>query len=249
MHALAFYLSIYFITLSRTGLLRHFPILSLLLYAANNFPQSCAAIKTEDPSAKNGAYTIQPLPSGSSYRVYCNMQDYGGGWTLVTLIKSDSNDQWNPAALYPEDLATFNTNPSRVSKLSDAEINALLGRGGTRWVTAKLTRTFYRMTDRLWNSNHGKSDSACDYKGDFYDAWAKPATKPVWNMTAKYIACGGISYDGKNWLARSGIHSNSQDGKGASDAADDWYQNGYVFVRSLQGLCLLAFSSPISHPT
>ena len=209
---------------------------SLLPCAEKVYPQSCDAIKTENPSATSGAYTIRPLASGSSYKVYCNMRDYGGGWTLVTLIKSDRADQWKPAALYPGDLARFTTRPSRVSKLSDAEINALLGRGGTRWLTAGAKQTFYRMTDKPWFSNHGRPKS-CGYKRNFHDAWAEPSTKPTWNMTAKYVACGGI-YTGKTWLALSGIHT-SQPGStlGAFDPQKGWKQNGYVFVRSLRGLC------------
>ena len=141
-------------------------------------PQSCNAIKASNPSAKDGLYTIAPLAGGKSYKVHCNMQEYGGGWTLVTLIKSDKSDQWNPDALHPEDLAAFTTSPSRVSKLSDDEINALLGKGGTRWVTSGNERSFYRMSDRPWYSNHSEKNS-CSYKRDFYDAWAEAAAKPV----------------------------------------------------------------------
>ena len=195
-------------------------------------------IKAENPSAKNGVYTIQPLPGGKSYEVYCNMQEYGGGWTLVTLIRSDSSDQWNPAALNPEDLSKFTTAPSRASKLPDAEINALLGKGGTRWVTAQTTRTFYRMSESPWYSNHGKSNS-CGYKRAFYDAWAEAATKPTWKTTMKYVACGGIN-DGTKWGALSGIHVNPASYRGAyAQTQGGWNRNGYVYVRSLEGLCQL----------
>ena len=194
-------------------------------------PPSCQSIKSQSSSAKNGVYTIQPIPGGKSYKVYCNMQEYGGGWTLVTLIKSDKGDQWNPAALNTGDLATFTTSPSRVSKLPDAEINALLGKGGTRWVTASDQRTFYRMTSRPWNSNHGKANS-CGYKQDFYDARAEPASKPAWKTATLHIACGGI-HDGKTWGALSGIHVNPPTHLGAHHYTKGWKQNGYVYVRSL----------------
>ena len=163
------------------------------------------------------------------------MEAFGGGWTLVTLIKKDKDDQWKPEALYPQDLATFTTAPSRVSKLSDAEINALLGKGGTRWVTANAKSTFYRMTDSAWYSNHGVKNT-CGYKRNFHDAWAEPATNPVWQTSIKYIGCGAI-HDGKTWNAVSGIHiSGSNNQKGAHDGA--WGKNGYVYARS-QGLCQL----------
>ena len=190
-------------------------------------------IKAENPSAKNGVYTIQPLPSGKSYQVYCNMQEYGGGWTLVTLIKGSSGDHWNPAALYPEDLSKFTTSPKRASKLTDAEINALLGKGGIRWVTAQSKRTFYRMSKDPWYSNHGIKNS-CGYKRTFYDAWAEAGKNPTWKTTMKYIACGGVQ-DGGSWGALSGIHVNPPTHKGAYDGG--WSRNGYVYVRSLEGLC------------
>lgn len=158
------------------------------------------------------------------------MKDYGGGWTLVTLMKSDKADQWDPKALYPEDLASFTTTPGRVSKLSDAEINALLGKGATRWVTANDVRTFYRMTSRPWTSNHGKANT-CSYKADFYDARADPATKPKWKTSRLHIACGGI-HDGKSWGALSGIHTSAKTHLGAYSRNKGWNQNGYVFVRS-----------------
>ena len=91
------------------------------------------------------------------------MESYGGGWTLVTLIASSRKGHWNTKAVSPQDLAKFTKTPSRVSKLSDAEINALLGKGGTRWVRAGSKQTFYRMTDSPWYSDHG-AKSGCGYK-------------------------------------------------------------------------------------
>ena len=197
--------------------------------------QSCKAIKDSNPSANNGRYKITPLPGGKSYQVYCEMQLFGGGWTLVTLIKNDKIDQWKPEALNPADLNNVNLmfKPSRVAKLSDAEINALLGKGGTRWVIAGNKMTFYRMTYKPWNSNHGAT-STCAYKRDFYDAWAEPAAQPIWQTTAKYIGCGGI-HDGKKWGALSGGHFNGSTLIGGFDGTA-WNQSGFVLVRS-NGLC------------
>ena len=199
------------------------------VHAAIVIPTSCAEVKTKDGTAQSGKYTIRPITKGKAFSVYCNMEDYGGGWTLVTLVKSDKSDQWNPLALYPEDLATFTTSPSRVSKLSDAEINALLGTGGTRWVTAGTKGTFYRMTDRPWYSDHGVKDT-CAYKRDFHDAMAVPSTKPVWETSLTYTGCGG-AHDGKDWGALSGMHAKSNRYTGAFRVSK-WKQNGYVFVRS-----------------
>ena len=152
----------------------------------------------------------------------------------MTLIRYDSISQSNPAAVNPQDLTKFTKTPSRGSKLPDADINALLGKGGTRWVTAGSKKTFYRMTDRPWYSNHG-SKATCEYKRDFFDAWAEPSANPVWQTSIVYIGCGGI-HDGKAWQTLSGIHSSegSLQYTGAYDV--NWKKNGYVYVRS-SGLC------------
>merc|ERR1712139_168777 len=149
---------------------------------------------------------IQPIERGNMVKVHCNMDAYGGGWTLVTLISKSSQDQWMEKAVVPQDLAFFNANPPRMSKMSDAQMNAIAGgAGATRWVRAGSGNTFYRMTKVAWDSNHGKEDS-CGGKQEFYDALAAPATSPDWDDSGLlHIGCGGI-HDGDKWGMLSGIH-------------------------------------------
>ncbi|CAH3017192.1 unnamed protein product, partial [Porites evermanni] len=51
---------------------------------------SCAHIQQLVPDAKSGYYRVHI--KGTKAQVYCDMDNYGGGWTLVASISSSSND-------------------------------------------------------------------------------------------------------------------------------------------------------------
>ncbi len=63
---------------------------------------SCLDIITEDPSAADGTYWIDPAGSGSAFEVYCDMTTDGGGWTTITNALSLSYS-WTTAGSLSDD--------------------------------------------------------------------------------------------------------------------------------------------------
>lgn len=48
------------------------------------YPSSCAELRSRRPTSADGHYTLGGGPQGNELRVYCDMSQDGGGWTLVS---------------------------------------------------------------------------------------------------------------------------------------------------------------------
>ncbi len=81
---------------------------------------SCAAIRAYSSSYGTGTYWIRP--SGySAFTAYCNMSSYGGGWTLVARVRSNSTGHSTASAIG----TVSSPSQGSTAKYADALINKI----------------------------------------------------------------------------------------------------------------------------
>ncbi|CAH3106853.1 unnamed protein product [Porites lobata] len=88
--------------------------------------RSCAQIRQLVPNAKSGYYWIYVKRKRA--QVYCDMDNYGGGWTLVVSISSSSRDHLlnrEVNCYSPTRCVEFSSSQIPGRKLSDESIHAI----------------------------------------------------------------------------------------------------------------------------
>jgi len=149
---------------------------------------TCKGIKDADPEAESGWFWIRP--ADATYRVWCDMETVGGGWTRVGRLRNQAAGwcQGNPGGGFD-----LQANPELAAgKIRDSEVQAILrapgavpelmfytgvgGRGNfmrhllldpSHWVTSSRNGRRDGAYCTAWTCGDGSADNtACGGEGD-----------------------------------------------------------------------------------
>jgi large repetitive protein len=89
---------------------------------------SCKLISDNYPSSTSGPYWIDPESDGNSFQVYCDMDNHGGGWTLVLMTASNDPTTFEYDSQYWDSTALINetvTDPTTDDNMKNEAYNSL----------------------------------------------------------------------------------------------------------------------------
>ncbi len=117
---------------------------------------SCVQIHAEYPDLGDGVYWLQPAGLGAPFKTRCDMERYGGGWTLIVNIAGSSQDHAdNTDALDTDDLI-YRIKPA---KLSDAIINTLTATSSYWLYDCGTKEAFVTNDENSWSSAYANSNT------------------------------------------------------------------------------------------
>lgn len=184
---------------------------------------SCKDIQLKMPAAKSGSYWI--TLGGPARKVYCDMENNGGGWTLIARMKANS---WCHIGANAAGTLTGPTQTA-CAKLSDAEMRTLYS--DQFWLSCGTTTPHrFGRIDNIANFDttakigNKKMTWSQTYNGATYkgtdDKCCNFGDQNYHNPHVIYSIATG--YNGGNYKANwSGCYNNKH----------GWDQSGYLYVR------------------
>ena len=127
--------------------------------------ESCLDIKEKDSKAVSGEYTINPTGS-KEYKVYCDMDTDGGGWTMAIRLNPNDNEKQNYVSNFwskRTEVGNLTDNQDYISKIGmdtvPGEIKLTYKYDDTRTLTKIYTNnknidTLYQNYNLLNNNNN-----------------------------------------------------------------------------------------------
>jgi len=194
---------------------------------------SCRELLTAFPDTPSGAYWIRPGATGQTYRLWCDMDEHDGGWTLVA-ANASAGPPTGDGAVNVGILDDSGT-PSGIAKIADADANAI----GTEW---RMTIGGLSQYNRFFQLSHSLDFDAnqqvtpadqckASYSASYQQA-AFTITSPIRGLgTANdgcgscVDACGGPGRSGSWWA----YVPNGDQGPYSGQLGR--YTNGWVYVR------------------
>ncbi|XP_048575318.1 uncharacterized protein LOC5497961 isoform X2 [Nematostella vectensis] len=201
---------------------------------------SCNQLKKSYPLLKSGYYDV--IVNGKERNVYCDMDNFGGGWSLVVSISKSSHAHLQSSEIDCQDVlkcVPFPESPFPAKKLSDEDIRALAGDGeGTFRVdvvdgpATNNISVFYQIPSGAQNFNSSCSGATCWGTGCVEAECARiiiSHSHPyVWESNCKGIDVGYLIVN---------LQHKVFDGHDNAECGSTWYSSKYTHygVRALYG--------------